>query len=92
MQRRRFLTDKLNVTLYEPNQGNNKKRKEVSPFQQAMNRHKKFFNNPIVKFLMRYKAVRFVLGKLFVKRKAKNHWPEWLPKTGSERIQNIPNY
>ena len=89
-----FVTDKLHVEKYDPdaiNEGAVKSK--VSDFQCTLDRHPKFFKNPIVKYLMKYKPVRFVLAKLFVlkKDKDKNKWPEWLPKTGSERIQNLPH-
>ena len=89
-----FVTDKLHVEKYDPdaiNEGAVKSK--VSDFQRALDRHHKFFKNPIVKYLMKYKPVRFVLAKLFVlkKDKDKRSWPEWLPKTGSERIQNMPH-
>lgn len=88
-----FVTDKLHVEKYDPepiNEGDVKSK--VSDFQRAVNRHPKFFKNPIVKYLMKYKPVRWVLAKLFVikKDKDKSKWPDWLPKTGSERIQNMP--
>ena len=89
-----FVTDKLHVEKYdlEPVQENVCSKSKVSDFQRAMDRHKKFFKNQIVKYLMKYKPVRWILSKLFVhkKDKAKCKWPEWLPKTGSERIQNLP--
>ena len=89
-----FVTDKLHVEKYDPdaiNEGAVKSK--VSDFQCALDRHPKFFKNPIVKYLMKYKPVHFVLAKLFVlkKDKDKSKWPEWLPKTGSERIQNLPH-
>jgi hypothetical protein len=41
---------------------------------------------------MKFRFARWLLSKIFVhkKDKAKCKWPEWLPKTGSERIQNLP--
>ena len=89
-----FVTDKLHVEKYDPdaiNEGAVKSK--VSDFQRTLDRHPKLFKNPIVKYLMKYKPVRFVLAKLFVlqKDKDKSKWPEWLPKTGSERIQNMPH-
>ena len=88
-----FVTEKLHVEKYDPEiiQEESPKSK-VSEFQRAMDRHQKFFKNPVVKYLMRFKPVRWVLSKVFVKSKDKNKskWPEWLPKTGSERIQNMP--
>ena len=89
-----FVTDKLHVEKYDPEPINEDAVKsKVSDFQRAVDSHPKFFKNPIVKYLMKYKPVRFVLAKLFVlqKDKDKSKWPEWLPKTGSERIQNTPH-
>lgn len=89
-----FVTDKLHVEKYDPDsaQKNQYSKPKVSDFQRAMDRHQKFFKNPFVKYLMKYSYVRWLLSKIFVhkKDKAKCKWPEWLPKTGSERIQNLP--
>lgn len=87
-----FVTDKLHVEKYDPesvNEGDVKSK--VSDFQRAVDRHPKFFKNPIVKYLMKYKTARWLFSKVFVKKKDKCQWPEWLPKTGSERIQNMPH-
>ncbi len=92
-----FVTDKLHVEKYDPDAAQEDKRSKqepkVSAFQLAMSRHQKFFKNPIVKYLMKYKPARWVFAKLFVlkKDKDKSKWPDWLPKTGSERIQNLPH-
>jgi RNA ligase (TIGR02306 family) len=40
---------------------------------------------------MKYKPVRWLLAKFFIPKKDKCKWPDWLPKTGSERIQNLPH-
>ena len=88
-----FVTDKLHVEKYdsEPVCENQPKQK-VNDFQRAMDRHKKFFNSSIIRFAMKFRFARWLLSKIFVhkKDKAKCKWPEWLPKTGSERIQNLP--
>lgn len=90
-----FVTDKLHVEKYDPEAAQENKRSKqeskASAFQRAISRHQKFFKNPIVKYLMKYKPVRWVLAKLFVIKKDKSKWPDWLPKTGSERIQNLPH-
>jgi hypothetical protein len=86
-----FVTDKLGVTLYEDNYENVSANKQsVSAFDKAKSRHKKFFSNPVVKFMMRFKLVRSLLSKIFVHKKDKISWPVWLPKTNSERVQNMP--
>ena len=88
-----FVTDKLHVEKYDPDCEKEDKsfKQKVSDFQRAMDRHNKFFKNPVVKYLLKYKPVRWLLAKLFVHKKDKCKWPDWLPKTGSERIQNLPH-
>lgn len=89
-----FVTDKLHVEKYDPDDVKDEQPKQkVSDFQRAMDRHQKFFKNPFVKWMMKFKLARWILAKIFVHKKDKDKckWPEWLPKTGSERIQNIPN-
>lgn len=87
-----FVTDKLHVEKYDPEPINEDAVKsKVSGFQRAVDSHPKFFKNPIVKYLMKYKPARWLFSKIFVKKKDKCSWPEWLPKTGSERIQNMPH-
>lgn len=90
-----FVTDKLHVEKYDPDTAQESKcsKPKVSDFQRAMDRHQKFFKNPFVKYLIKFKPVRWLLSKLFVSKKDKDtcKWPDWLPKTGSERIQNLPH-
>lgn len=87
-----FVTDKLHVEKYDPEPISEEQPKQkVNDFQRAMDSHQKFFKNPFVKYLMKYKPVRWILAKLFIPKKDKCKWPEWLPKTGSERIQNLPH-
>ena len=84
-----FVTDKLNVEKHEPNKQPVKS--AVSDTQKMINSHKKLFRNPIVKFLMRFRLFAWFFKKILLdKKKDNNKWPEWLPKTGSERIQNLP--
>lgn len=86
-----FVTEKLGVTLYEDQcDKQDQSKPKVSAFQKAMDRHKKFFGNPVVKFLMRFSAARWLFAKIFVHKKDKISWPVWLPKTNSERVQNVP--
>ena len=70
-----FVTDKLHVEKYDPDAAHenecSKQESKASAFQRAMSRHQKFFKNPIVKYLMKYKPVRWLLAKLFVLKKIK---------------------
>lgn len=87
-----FVTDLLKVRLYEPDEDSSEiPRSKSNGWSKAMDRHKKFFALPPVKFLMRYAWFRSMCKKLFVKKKDKIKWPEWLPKTHSERVQNVPD-
>ena len=90
-----FVTDKLRVEKYDPDvaQENVCSKPKVSEFQRAMDRHQKLFKNPIIKYFMKFKVARWIFKKIFINKLDKNKckWPEWLPKTGSERIQNMPH-
>lgn len=86
-----FVTDKLKVTLYEDNQLKDMPRAKVDAFSKTKDRHKKFFNFPLVKWMMRFCWFRWLCKKMFIKKKDKIAWPIWLPKTNQERIQNLPN-
>ena len=87
-----FLTDKLRVKLYDADETRKKyiPKDKVDAFTKAMDRHKRFFKNPIIKFLMRNSLFRRLMKKIFIHKKDKIAWPKWLPKTGAERIQNLP--
>lgn len=85
-----FVTDKLGVTQYEEPSPETCSRSKSDAWTKAQDRHKRFFSNPIVKFLMRFRACRWIAKKIFCKKKDKIKWPDWLPKTNSERVQNVP--
>lgn len=53
-------------------------------------KHNKFFNNKLVKFLMKYKWFRVVVIKLFAPKKKPKQFPEWIVKTDETRLQNMP--
>jgi len=89
-----FVTDILHIDKYDPEPIKEEHPKQkVNEFQRAMDRHQWFFKLPFVKRLMKYSLARWVLAKVFVHKKDKDKckWPDWLPKTGSERIQNLPH-
>lgn len=85
-----FVTDKLGVKLYESDNKEMKPQSKADAFQKAKDRHKVFFNFPPVKFMLRFNWFRSLMKKVFIHKKDKISWPSWLPKTGSERIQNMP--
>lgn len=85
-----FLTDILGVT-YADEEDN--VRKEKTDNNSIMKKHKKFFSNKLVKFLMRYKFFRTLLYRMFApkKKKKKSDYPYWVKKTDEERITNLPH-
>lgn len=86
-----FVTDKLNVKLYEADDDTKQMPSSRSDaFTKAQDRHRRFFSFPPVKYMMRYAWFRSLCKKLFCKKKDKIVWPSWLPKTNSERVQNVP--
>ena len=85
-----FVTEKLKVKLYEPEVKNPQVRTRVTPLQRALDQHPRLAKFSPVKFLLRFNWFKYILGKLIIPKKYRIEWPSWLPKTGSERIQNIP--
>lgn len=86
-----FVTDKLGVKLYEPDDFQKTQPQSKSDaFTKAMDRHQKFFKNPVIKFFMKWSWFKYIMKKIFIHKKDKISWPNWLPKTGAERIQNMP--
>lgn len=87
------LTETLNIT-YAVKEDNFRKSDPVKEARkQYMARHKKFFNNPLVKKLMRFRLFRwlFLLGMKKGKKDMKKAFPsEFVSKTDEERIQNMP--
>lgn len=87
-----FVTEKLKVKLYEQQEDVVVKQhtNNVDGWTKAQDRHP-ILKSSVVKFLMRFSLFRSILKKIFVKKKDKINWPNWLPRTNSERIQNIPD-
>ena len=85
-----FVTEKLKVKLYEPEVKNPQVKIRATPLQRALDQHPRLAKFPPVKFLLRFNWFKYILGKLIIPKKYRIEWPSWLPKTGSERIQNIP--
>lgn len=87
------LTDTLGITyaIAEDNfRKSDGRRAQITSFKA---KHKKFFGNPIVKKLMRFKFFRwlFLLPMQKGKKDIKKAFPsEYVSKTDEERIQNMP--
>lgn len=87
------LTETLGVTysIKEDNFRKSDPRKEAEKQYKA--KHKKFFNNPLIKKLMRFRFFRwlFLLGMKKGKKDMKKAFPsEFVSKTDEERVQNMP--
>ena len=54
-------------------------------------KHKKFFKNPIVKYLMKYSWFRKIVYSFMPKKNTKKHgYPSYIVKTDEIRLQNMP--
>ena len=91
-----FLTEKLGVT-YAVSEDNSRKAKNVDPnvkFTSMKARHRKFFSNPIVKKLWKYKWFRNFCFVFFGKKKDKPRgFPTKFPyvkRSDEERVENMP--
>ena len=85
-----FLTDALGVT-YADEEDNIRKGKDTVNEKTIMAKHKRFFKNRFVKYLMRYKFFRNLFLRIFKgkKKKKKSDYPYWVVKTDEERVQNL---
>lgn len=87
------MTDRLGVTYSIPEDNIRKVDVVEQSRKSYMSRHKKFFNNVIIRKLMHLKFFRrlFLLGASKGKRDMKKAFPsEFVQKTDEERIQNMP--
>lgn len=85
------LTDALKITYYE---AEDNIRKANDPrearFKQYQSKHRKFFNNKFIKWLMRFTWFRNLMLNKYGGAKLKP-WPTHLvSKTDEERVQNMP--
>lgn len=85
-----FLTQKLGITYYEP-EDDIRKANSVDKYKKMSQRHPKLFRKPLVRWLMRRNWGKKLLFIFFgKKRDKKNGWPSHIAaKTDVERIQNM---
>lgn len=87
------LTETLGVTYAIKEDNFRKSDRSKEQAKSYMAKHKKFFSNPLVKKLMRFKFFRwlFLLGMHKGKKDMKKAFPsEFVSKTDEERVQNMP--
>ena len=84
------VTKVLGITEIEdevPKQTVSKEQKE----KQFKSKHRKFFSNPFVKFLMKYSWFKkFVFSFIPKKKKKPTSFPSYIVKTDEIRLQNMP--
>lgn len=84
----KFLTQKLGVTYYDPEDVKRKSIPPVDEYKRMQDRYPEIFRKPLVKKMMKFKLGRKILLKLYGKKKS--GWPAWVSKTDEERVQNMP--
>ena len=83
-----FVTQQLGVTYYDPMDRARKSRGESTP--QYKNWFKKWSKRFPFKQILSTRIGRKILLPIFAVKKKKNSWPEFIPKTDEERINNMP--
>lgn len=76
----RFLTQKLGITYYDPDDV----KRKATPISSSTQKHSTAW-----KWLMRRAWGRWILGKLGLQGSHKYQWPEWVKKTDEERILRL---
>ena len=90
-----FLTEKLGVTYYEPEdnmrKADNKKLAELKAdkFMEKWKAKHKFLSK--FTFICKWKRKRFIKKYFTKQKKTKTDWPYWVAKTDEERVQNLPH-
>ena len=85
------VTDLLKITQIEDEVPATKSVSREQREKQFKAKHKKFFSNPIVKYLMRYVWFRKIIFAFMPKKKTKKYgYPSYIVKTDEIRLQNMP--
>ena len=85
-----FVTSKLGITYYEP-EDNKRKANSVDKYKKMAQRRPDIFKKSWAKWMMRRDWGKKVMFLFFGKKKdKKGAWPSWIKKTDEERCQNMP--
>lgn len=85
-----FVTEKLGITYYEP-EDNKRKANTGDKYKAMAQRRPDIFKKPWARWMMRRNWGKKVMFLFFGKKKdKKNAWPSWIKKTDEERCQNMP--
>lgn len=86
-----FVTEKLGITYYEP-EDNTRKANPEDKYKKMAQRRPKIFKTRFARWMMKRewgkKVMFFFFGR---KRDVKSGWPTWVKKTDEERVQNLPH-
>ena len=86
-----FVTEKLGITYYEP-EDNTRKANPEDKYKKMAQRRPKIFKTRFARWMMKREWGRKVMFFFFGrKRDVKSGWPAWVKKTDEERVQNLPN-
>ena len=84
-----FLTEKLGIVYYEP-EDNKRKGSGPDKYAKMAQRRPDIFKKKWARWMMRREWGKKVMFKFFGKKKDKRTWPSWVKKTDEERCQNMP--
>lgn len=85
------VTKILGITQIEDDIPKQSKTSKEQREKQFKAKHKKFFSNPIVKYLMKYEWFRRFIFVFMPKKKSKSStFPNYIVKTDETRLQNLP--
>lgn len=86
----RFLTEKLGVTYYVP-EDNIRKAKPANKYARMVSHYGKLFSHQPFRWLMKREWGKQLLLNTFGRFvKSNKTWPAWVVKTDEERVQNMP--
>lgn len=86
----RFLTERLGVTYYVPDD-NVRKAKGENKYARMSQQFSNIFKRQPFRWLMRREWGKKLLWAIFGKfTKKTTNWPQWVQRTDEERVQNMP--
>ncbi len=85
-----FLTEKLGVTYSDLRDAKNKA-KSSDKYAIMVSRHPQIFKKSWAKWLLKRTWGKALLYLFLGSGAKKSEWPDWIPKTDEERVQNLPH-
>lgn len=84
-----FLTKKLGVTYYIP-EDNKRKSNSVDKYKRMAQLYPNVFKNKFIRWIYKRGWGKKFLFIFFGHKAKKTTWPQWVQKTDEERVQNMP--